>query len=73
MPILIISHTETGRVTRTACRTRERCWAHADRILAGWLARVRGSRYRDPRDRVTGAAPGIRGRRPPWVFEVVSP
>jgi hypothetical protein len=71
--VLIACHTDSGRVTRTRCRTREQCWELADRVVAGWLARVRGSRYHDPRDRVTGHAPGMKGHRAPFRFEVVSP
>jgi hypothetical protein len=71
--VLIASHTESGRVTRTRCRSREECWRLADRVVEGWLRKVQGSRYRDPRDRITGAAPGCRGRLVPFRFEVVSP
>jgi hypothetical protein len=44
----------------------------ADRIYLGWLRRVYGSRYQGPRAPAPGRAVGIRGRRAPWVFEVVS-
>jgi hypothetical protein len=72
--VLIASHVTSGRVVRVRRRTKEQCWEHADRILAGWLARVRGSRYwgRDARDRITGPAPGVSGSRPPWRFEVTA-
>jgi hypothetical protein len=73
MPVLIISHRGSGRVVRKPCATREQAWEMADRVLAGWLRKVQGSRYRDPRDRVTGCAPGMRGTRAPLCFEVVSP
>jgi hypothetical protein len=73
MPVLIISHRGSGRVVRKPCATREQAWEVADRVLTGWLRKVRGSRYQDPRERITGAAPGCRGHRVPLVFEVVSP
>jgi hypothetical protein len=71
---LIASHTTSGRVLRVRHPTREQCWDQADRILAGWLARVRGSRYwgRDACERITGPAPGVSGSRPPWRFEVTA-
>jgi hypothetical protein len=71
MPVLIISCRTSGRVIRKAGRTREECWALADRAVEGWLRKVQGSRYRDPRDKITGAAPGVRGKKTPYVFEVV--
>jgi hypothetical protein len=72
MPVLVISHRGSGRVVRKYAGTREQCWLLADRAAQGWLRKVQGSRYRDPRDRITGAAPGCRGRRLPLVFEVIS-
>jgi hypothetical protein len=70
--VLIASHT-SGRVVRKAARTREEAWGMADRIYLGWLRRVHGCRYSDPRVPLPGRAVGLRGTRPPWVFEVVSP
>jgi hypothetical protein len=72
MPVLVVSHRGSGRVVRKPCATREQAWALADRAVQGWLRKVQGSRYRDPRDRITGAAPGCRGKKPPLVFEVIS-
>jgi hypothetical protein len=71
--VLVASHTESGRVTRTRCRTREQAWDLADRVYLGWLRRVHGSRYQDPRAPQPGRAVPVRSRRPPWRFEVVSP
>jgi hypothetical protein len=73
MPVLIISHRSSGRVVRKPCATREQAWDLADRVLAGWLRKVHGSRYQEPGVRITGSAPGCRGRRAPLVFEVVCP
>jgi hypothetical protein len=72
MATLIASHT-SGRVTRLAFRTREEAWLKADRIFLGWLRRVHGCRYTDPRAPAPSRAAAVRSRRPPWRFEVVSP
>jgi hypothetical protein len=69
---LIASHTESGAVTRTACRTREQAWEMADRIYLGWLRRVHGPRYSDPRAPLPSRAVAVRSRRVPLVFEVIS-
>jgi hypothetical protein len=71
--VLIASHTESGRVTRTACHTREECWEMADRVVLGWLRRVHGSRYQDPRAPLPSRAVAVPSRRCPFRFEVVSP
>jgi hypothetical protein len=71
--VLIASHTESGRVTRTRCRSREEAWQAADRIFLGWLRRVHGCRYSDPRAPLPSRAVAIRRRPCPFRFEVVSP
>jgi hypothetical protein len=72
MATLIASHT-SGRVTRKTARTREECWEMADRIFLGWLRRVHGCRYSDPRAPRPSRAVPVRSRKTPWRFEVVSP
>jgi hypothetical protein len=71
--VLITCHAESGQVTRTACRTREECWALADRAVLGWLRRARGYRHTDSRAPQASRAVAVRSRRCPFRFEVVSP
>jgi hypothetical protein len=73
MPTLVISHRGSGRVVRKACASREQAWEMADRAVQGWLRKVQGSRYQDPRAPRPSRAVAVRSRRVPLVFEVISP
>jgi hypothetical protein len=66
--LLIVSQTDSGKVTRQRYSTRDQARAEVDRLLASWYARTRGRRGRAPDGLLW--APGVRGKRPPLRAEI---